>query len=136
MAARFAEREANVARAGTLRAEALRLAEADREAYAPVLAAVRRPVDDPGRAAALAIASSEAAEVPLAIARLAAETAALARRLADQGRPGLRGDALAGADIAAGAARAAARLVEINLADASGDPRLDAARAAVRQASA
>ena len=50
------------------------------------------------------------------------------------GKPGLRGDALAGADIAAGAARAAARLVEINLADAAGDPRVARARAAVARA--
>jgi formiminotetrahydrofolate cyclodeaminase len=40
----------------------------------------------------------------------------LARDVAAAGKPGLRGDALAGADIATGAARAAARLVEINLA--------------------
>ena len=76
-------------------------------------------------------ASLAAAEVPLAIAEAAAAVAALAREVADAGKRGLRGDALAGADLAAGAARAAARLVEINLADAPDDPRLERARAAV-----
>ena len=134
MAARFAERDPEIERADALRAEALQLAEADLEAYAPVLEALRRPADDPGRDAALAAASSAAADVPLRIAVLAAETAALARALAEQGRPGLRGDALAGADLAAGAARAAARLVEINLSEAPGDPRLAAARSALGRA--
>ena len=82
----------------------------------------------------LAAAKAAAAEVPLAIAETAAQAAELARALARAGRPGLVGDALAGADLAAGAARAAARLVEINLADASGDPRVARARAAVARA--
>jgi hypothetical protein len=58
----------------------------------------------------------------------------LARELAEAGKPGLRGDALAGADLAAGAARAAARLVEINLAGEPDDPRLGRARDAVARA--
>ena len=61
--------------------------------------------------------------------------ATLARSVAEAGRPALRGDALAGADLAAGAARAAARLVEINLADAPEDARVERARAAVARAS-
>ncbi len=80
------------------------------------------------------MAQSAAAEVPLAIAEAAASAAALARDVAAAGKPGLRGDALAGADIAAGAARAAARLVEINLEGAAGDPRLARAREAVARA--
>ena len=131
MAARFAGRDAEAARADALRARALALAEADTESWAPVLAAQRRPADDPGRAAAIADALGGAAEVPLAIAEAAAEVAALARELADSGRPALRGDALAGADLAAGACRAAARLVEIDLAGAPDDPRLARAAAAV-----
>jgi formiminotetrahydrofolate cyclodeaminase len=79
-------------------------------------------------------AKAVAAEVPLGIAETAAAVAELARSLAAAGRPGLVGDALAGADIAAGAARAAARLVEINLADAPDDPRVARARAAVARA--
>jgi formiminotetrahydrofolate cyclodeaminase len=88
-------------------------------------------LDDPGRTEALAAAQSAAADVPLAIAEAAASVAALAREVAAEGKPGLRGDALAGSDIATGAARAAARLVEINLAGAADDPRVARAREAV-----
>jgi methenyltetrahydrofolate cyclohydrolase len=126
MAARFAGRDDDAALAAGLVAEALRLGEADLTAYAPVLAAR----DEGERRAAKAVA----AEVPLGIAETAAAVAELARSLAAAGRPGLVGDALAGADIAAGAARAAARLVEINLADAPDDPRVARARAAVARA--
>jgi formiminotetrahydrofolate cyclodeaminase len=135
MAARFADRDADAAQAARLRAEALRLGEADLTAYPPVLAALRLPPDDPQRPARLAAASSAAAEVPLAIAEAAAQVAELARALASDGGPHLIGDALAGADIAAGAARAAGRLVEINLAEAGDDPRIARARAAVARAS-
>lgn len=134
MAARFGGLEPAVARAGALRAEAMRLGEADLAAYAPVLEALRLPREDPARAERLRAASSAAAEVPLAVAEAAAEVGALARSVAEDGRPALRGDALAGADLAAGAARAAARLVEINLDGAPGDPRVARAREAVVRA--
>lgn len=134
MAAQFAGFEESAARAAELRAEGLRLADADLSAYAPVLAALRLPADDPSRAQALAAAQSGAAEVPLAIAEAAASVAVLAREVAAAGKPGLRGDALAGADIAAGAARAAGRLVEINLAGEPDDPRVTRAREAVARA--
>ena len=134
MAARFAGLDEAAARAAALRGEGLALAEADASAYLPVLAALRLPADDPGRAEALGMAQSAAADVPLAIAEAAASAAALARDVAAAGKRGLRGDALAGADIAAGAARAAARLVEINLEGAAGDPRLARAREAVARA--
>jgi len=135
MAARFAGRDDDAARAAGLCADAVRLGRADLTAYAPVLEAQRLAPDDPLRPARLAAAKAAAAEVPLAIAETAAQAAELSRALARAGRPGLIGDALAGADIAAGAARAAARLVEINLAEAAGDPRLARARAAVERAS-
>ena len=134
MAARFAGRDDDVAHAAALRDAAMRLGEADMTAYAPVLEAQRLAADDPERPARLAAAKAAAADVPLAIAETAAQAAELARALARAGRPGLVGDALAGADLAAGAARAAARLVEINLADATGDPRVARARAAVARA--
>ena len=134
MAARFAGLDAEAERAAALRAEALALGEADLTAYVPVLAALRLPADDPERPERLRAASSAAAEVPLAIAEASGAVAALARELARAGKPGLRGDALAGADLAAGAARAAARLVEINLGEAPGDPRVARARAAVERA--
>jgi methenyltetrahydrofolate cyclohydrolase len=131
MAARFAGRDDDAAQAAGLVAEALRLGEADLTAYAPVLEA--QLAGDPDR---LAAAKGAAAEVPLAIAETAAAVAELARGLAERGKPGLRGDALAGADLAAGAARAAARLVEINLAETPDDARVARARAAVARAEA
>jgi methenyltetrahydrofolate cyclohydrolase len=134
MAARYAGREEAVARAAEIRADALRLADVDAEAYGLVLAALQLPADDPRRGPRLRAASSAAAEPPLAIAEAAAEVAELARGLARDGRPHLRGDALAGADLAAGAARAAARLVEINLEGDAGDPRLARARSAAERA--
>jgi formiminotetrahydrofolate cyclodeaminase len=135
MTARYAGRDDDAAHAAALCAEALRLGEADLTAYPPVLAAQRLAPDDPERAARLAAARAAAAEVPLAIAETAAQAADLARALARAGRPSLEGDALAGADLAAGAALAAARLVEINLADAAGDDaRVVRARAAVARA--
>lgn len=135
MAGRFGGLDDAVAKAGALRARALASRDADLDAYVPVLEALRLPRDDPARAARLRDASSAAAGPPLAVAEAAAEVATLARSVAEAGRPALRGDALAGADLAAGAARAAARLVEINLADAPGDARVERARAAVARAS-
>jgi formiminotetrahydrofolate cyclodeaminase len=134
MAARFASLDDAVARASALRAEAQRLGEEDLAAYAPVLEALALPRDDPSRAGRVRDASSAAAEVPLAVAEAAASVAELARAVAAGGRPALRGDALAGADIAAGAARAAARLVEINLTDVGDDGRVVRAGAAVTRA--
>jgi methenyltetrahydrofolate cyclohydrolase len=134
MSARFAGLDEAAHRAAELRAEGLRLAEADAAAYAPVLEALRLPADDPRREPRLRAASSAAADVPLLIAEAAAEVAELARRIAQDGNPHLRGDALVGADIAAGAARGAARLVEINLEGFAADPRLARARTAVARA--
>jgi formiminotetrahydrofolate cyclodeaminase len=107
MAGRFApegweRRDEIVARADELRALVEPLADADAEAYG----------------AYLADRSAESAErivaVPLEIARAAAETAELASAVAAGGNPNLRGDAAAGADLAAAAASIAARLVTIN----------------------
>jgi formiminotetrahydrofolate cyclodeaminase len=134
MAARFAGLDDAAGRAAALRVRGLALAEEDRSAYVPVLAALRLPEDDAARPEAVRAASSAAAEVPLAIAEAAAAVAVLAREVAAAGKPALRGDALAGADLAAGAARAAARLVEINLAGAPDDPRLARARDAAARA--
>jgi formiminotetrahydrofolate cyclodeaminase len=124
-------------RAARLRDEAAALAELELRAYAPVLAAMRRPADDPERPAALDAALSEAAESPLAIARVAAAVAELAVEAARRGRPHLRGDALTGVLLAEAAVAAASRLAVINLDGRPGDPRFaelerlmsDAARA-------
>jgi formiminotetrahydrofolate cyclodeaminase len=106
----------------------LQLAEHELTAYAPVLEASRLPKEDPARAEKLDGALSDAADSPLEIARVAAEVAQLASELAATGNCSLEGDANAGAELARAACRAAARLVEINLAAHPDDPRLAQAR--------
>jgi formiminotetrahydrofolate cyclodeaminase len=99
-------------RAAHLREQALELATRDRTSFQGVIAARRAGEDE---AAALAAAT----EVPLALAGLGAELAELAAQLAATGNPALEGDATTAALLAEASARAAARLVELNMA---GDP--------------
>jgi methenyltetrahydrofolate cyclohydrolase len=87
-----------------------------------------------GRQQAVADALSAAADVPLAVAETASQVARLAARLAEQGNPNLRGDAVTAALLAEAGARAAAALVEINLAGMPGDARLARAADLVRDA--
>ena len=115
-------------RAAALRARALELAEADLDSYPPVLEAQRLPADDPTRARRLRAALSEASAVPLAIAEVGCEAAELAARAARGARRSVEGDATAGALLAEAATCAAARLVELNLAEQPDDPRLGRAR--------
>jgi methenyltetrahydrofolate cyclohydrolase len=100
------------------------LIQADADSYAAVIAARRSagPGSGPG-SRPVAVALSAAADVPLQIAELAVPVARTAARLATEGNPNLRGDAIAGALLAAAGARAAAVLVGINLAGAPGDDR-------------
>ncbi len=70
---------------------------------------------------ALGVALLEAADVPLRIAEAAADVADLASLAAAEGSPHLRPDASAAAALAEAATRAAAHLVEINLATVTGD---------------
>lgn len=72
-------------------------------------------------------------QVPLAIAETAAEARDLAEALLGRAGRSVRGDAEAGAALAAAAARVAARLVEINLEPTPGDPRLARARATAQR---
>jgi formiminotetrahydrofolate cyclodeaminase len=116
MAAAYAGDEAVVGRAAELRAELLAAGEQELDAYEPVLEARRLPAGDPTRAQTLKEALVRASEPPRAIARAAAEVAELAASVASESRPDLAGDALAGEVLATAAARAAATLVDINLA--------------------
>ena len=118
------------AQARTLRERALPLAERDATAYGQVLEALRSKAGD----AALARALSEAAEVPLAIAQSALDVAELAREAADRGNPNLRGDVVAAAAMAGGAAVGAAHLVEINLATTPEDERVQTAKELIEDA--
>ncbi|HVM17165.1 MAG TPA: cyclodeaminase/cyclohydrolase family protein [Gaiellaceae bacterium] len=85
---------------------------------------------------ALGRALSRAAEVPLLIAQIAADVAALAKDVAEHGAPEVRGDAAGAAVLAHAAAKAAAHLVEINLATTSDDLRVMSARSIAAAAGA
>lgn len=138
MAARFAHdwegAAGAVAQAETLRHRAAPLAIEDAVAYENVLTAMRMPkeLEPEVRNTLIGETLSRAADVPLAIAVTAADVAELASEIAVAGNPNLRGDAAAAALLAAGAARVAANLVEINLGTVEGDPRVERARAVVR----
>jgi len=101
------------------------LAQADADAYGGVLAARRAPGPPAGRPREerVSAALARASDVPLEVAELGDKAAALAAQIAAQGNPGVRGDALTAARLAAAAAQAAAALVRINLAGAPDDPR-------------
>jgi methenyltetrahydrofolate cyclohydrolase len=136
MSARLAGDEEAAARAGELRADALRLAEAELASYAPVLDAERLPRDDPSRSARVEEALVEASRTPLAIASDAAELAELGAQVAGASSPSVRGDAVTGTLLAEAAAAAAATLVEVNLAERSSAPELEQARAVRARAAA
>ncbi len=105
MAARFADDDPTATTADELRAELLRLAEADAVAYTAYLAAKGE-----ARKAALRAAT----EVPRDIASAATRVAALAGELVANGNPRLLGDARVAELLAEAAAKAATVLVEIN----------------------
>jgi len=148
MSARFSRREwpdagGVVAQAEALRNRAAPLAQLDAEAYEAVLAVRRASKGAPEaeRDAALGRALSRAADVPLAIAEIAADVAELAALVAEKGNPNVSGDAAAAALLADGAARAAATLVAINLGTTEEDERgvraqrlVESAREAARRA--
>ena len=125
-----------ISRTERLRQEVARLAQADAEAYRRVIAA--RHAQDQSVQAAL----SGAADVPMAIVEVGAETADIAARLVtEDGNPNLKGDAMAAVLLAEAGVRAATALVKINLSAAGiKDGRLNRAdeladtAAAARQA--
>lgn len=106
-----------VERTERLRQRVAPLAQEDATAYGRVLAAYRTPDggDPDGRRERVRRALSGAADVPLAIAETGATVAEMAARLAREGNPNLRGDAVAAALVAEAGTRAAAVLVEINM---------------------
>lgn len=119
----WAEADAATAQAETLRARAAPLARDDVAAYEDVLRLRRESADDEALGAAL----EQAAEVPFAIAQVAADVADLAAHVADRCDPAVRVDALAAADLAAAGARVAARVVAVNLTMRPGDARVERA---------
>ena len=135
MAARFstehlADADRLAGRADGLRGEVVLLARADAAAYGRVLDAYRTPRDvgEVERRLGIREALSEAADVPLSIAEIGAEVARISARLAEEGNPNLRGDAVTAAILAGAGVRAAATLVEINvLAGGADEGRLSRA---------
>ena len=121
MAARFstdqlADADRIADRAEGLRSRVMPLARADAAAYGRVLDAYRSSRnDEEGRHRKVRDALSEAADVPLAIAEIGAEVAGISARLAEDGNPNLRGDAVTATALAGAGVRAAAVLVEINV---------------------
>jgi formiminotetrahydrofolate cyclodeaminase len=108
-----------------IRRRALTLADEDAAIYGRVLAAYRRPRDDDpvGRRGEIRAALEAASAVPLEVGSLAAEAAVLGARLVEAGNPNLEGDANAAVELGRAAARAAARLIELNVrqGDLGGD---------------
>jgi formiminotetrahydrofolate cyclodeaminase len=140
MAARVSGSPGLLAQASALRDRVTPLAQVDADSYAAALAAHEDFADlrPEQRDYELGRAYARAAEPPLEIARAAVDVAQLAAELAHTGDPGVRADALAAAALAAGVARGAVALVEVNLTAVADDPRVaevhrladDAARAA------
>jgi methenyltetrahydrofolate cyclohydrolase len=129
MAARFSATQLPGAgeladQADKLRLMAAQLADTDARAYTAVLDAGRQSSDDGQRRERTREALLGAAQVPLEIAGIGARVAALAVRVAEDGNPNLRGDAVTGALLAAASARSAACLVDINVRLGGLDPGL------------
>jgi formiminotetrahydrofolate cyclodeaminase len=113
-----------VVQAVELRRRAQALAAENAAAYRAARDRLDAPAaDETGRDAALRAALMRAADAPLGICATAADCAVLAAALAHDVDPNARVDAVGAAELAAGAARAAAALVDINLALLAGDAR-------------
>jgi len=113
MAARVTGDAALAERADALRTRTAPLAQLDADTY---------------RAALADGDFAQAAEPPLEIARCAVQLGELAAQLAAEGAEAIRADATAAGALAAAAARGAVAMVEVNLADRPGDPRIAEAR--------
>ncbi|SDK65729.1 Formiminotetrahydrofolate cyclodeaminase [Glycomyces sambucus] len=120
---KFAEHEAVMrevlAEAERLRLEALQLAEDDAEAFSGVVAAYRLPKssdeEKAARTAAIQSGLIEAAAVPLAVARVAAEVIKLSGRVLEGSNPNVLSDVAVAASAAKSALESAALNVDINL---------------------
>ena len=129
---------AAVAQAESLRARPVRLAEEDAAAVEAFLAerAVGASQEPDVRDFRLGRALHRAADVPLQIVEAASDAALLASYTTEHCAGDVRADAAAAVFLAAGSARAAAHLVEVNLSTLEGDSRVVRARSLVRAAEA
>lgn len=125
------------AQADALAARLTAMAAEDADAYEAALRALEQPGDgSETRDFLLGTMLRRAADVPLQIAEGAGDVAMLASAIAEVAPAGQHADIVGAALIAEGAARAAAHLVDINLASRSGDERHLRARDAVAAAAA
>jgi formiminotetrahydrofolate cyclodeaminase len=116
------------ARAERLRLQSEELIEQDADAYVAFMEAVRSGEGVAG-------AQARTVQIPLEIARAAADVAELAERSASLGNPKLRPDAVVAGMLAAAAAESAAYLVGVNVGETA-DVRWDEARRLANEASA
>jgi methenyltetrahydrofolate cyclohydrolase len=112
-----------VAQAESLRERAMPLAQQDAEAYRAALEAMRGAGDTE-----LADALDKAAEIPLEIAAVAVDVAALGALVAQRGSESVHGESSGAAALAEAAARITAHLVEVNLTAVEGDGRVKRAQ--------
>jgi formiminotetrahydrofolate cyclodeaminase len=122
----------SVAQSAALCRRLTALAEKDARHFASALSELDRRDDD----FKLGRALEQAADAPLRIAEACADVAALASALAAQGPSAHQADARAAAALAAGATRAAAVLVEVNLGVSGADERVELAQRLSGQADA
>lgn len=129
----WAEAGGAIGQAEAFRARVAPLAQADAEAYAEALTALRRreELEERYRDQKLRDALERAAEIPLRIVEAGSDLACLAALLVENGNPEVRADAAVAAVLAEGGARAAAKLVETNLGATDDDPRVRHARSLV-----
>ena len=120
-----------IVQADELRSRSAPLARADADVYAEARETLSRrsTIEPESRDETIRVALAQAADVPLLIAATACDVSALAAHVAENGAGEVRGDAGVAAVLAESAARAAANLVQVNLATMPEDDRL-AARAA------
>jgi methenyltetrahydrofolate cyclohydrolase len=134
-AARAVDDGAHAAQASALGERLTRASRADAEALAAARADLAAPPAGDARGDfALGRSLERAAAVPLLIAEACADLVALSRALEPVVAADHAPDVRAAAMLAAGAARAAAYLVEVNLGVGPDDARLARARAAVAAA--
>ena len=115
-----------IGQAETFLARVAPLAQADAEVYTEALGALRRrdELEERYRDQKLQAVLERAAEIPLKIAEAGSDLACLAALLVENGNPEVRADAAAACVLAEGGARAAAKLVEINLGATEDDLRV------------
>jgi formiminotetrahydrofolate cyclodeaminase len=132
----WAEAGGAIGQAETFRARVAPLAQADAEAYAAALSTLRGrdALEERYRDQKLQAALERAAEIPLKIVEAGSDLACLAALLVENGNPEVRADAAAASVLAEGGARAAAKLVEINLGATGDDPRVRHVRSLVEVA--